>query len=406
MHSAGRTDILAPEYKDPLAKEPSEGISMASGKKVNIDLREIPKTAAPKPAAPETVIRKPSGSGTNAYLDSVSNTSADKADMAKAEKKKLTPADRKIIGILGILNLAAVIFIGLFIGFSGGADEYERIREQVNFDPAVNYYNPASGMGSMNTYIKGVAFPSGIQERFKPLYSENSDTAGWIKIPGTSIDFPVMKAPDNDKYLRANFYLKYDRRGSIFMDFRNTFGSGRNSLSKVTILYGHHLTLDECIFADVEKYLDVNYYKAHPVVEMDTIYDDYKWKVFACFLTNADFEDDDGRRFYYWYPEVRDDQVMSYCSECLTRSWFVNPAVDITETDKFLCLSTCSYLLNANGNHYEIRCVLMARLVRPGESEEVNTDGAYKNENRRMPQIYYNQNGIGNPYANVPVWAP
>ena len=47
----------------------------------------------------------------------------------------------------------------------------------------------------------------------------------------------------------------------------------------------------------------------------------------------------------------------------------------------------------------------MARLVRSGESDDVDVSGAYANENRRMPQIYYDRNGLQNPYAGVPVFS-
>jgi sortase B len=213
----------------------------------------------------------------------------------------------------------------------------------------------------------------------------------------------VLKAENNEKYERANFYLQSDHRGSIWMDYRNALGRSASSLSKVTILYGHHLTTDECIFAQLENYLDVEYYKSHPVIEMNTIYDNYKWKVFACFITNVEPQDDNGHVFYYWDPAVTDDETLAFTGEILSRSWFRNLAVDLRATDKFLCLSTCTYMLT-KPEYIESRCVVMARLVRDGESEQVDVSGAVPNEEHRMPQVWYTQQGIANPYRNVPVF--
>jgi len=36
------------------------------------------------------------------------------------------------------------------------------------------------------------------RQTFDKLYKINKDIAGWIKIPGTNIDYPVLKGKDND----------------------------------------------------------------------------------------------------------------------------------------------------------------------------------------------------------------
>ena len=149
--------------------------------------------------------------------------------------------------------------------------------------------------------------------------------------------------------------------------------------------------------------MDVEYYKTHPVIEMDTIYNDYQWKVFACFTANVEPEDDNGNVFYYWNPFISDADTPGFINECITRSWFINPDIDYQPTDKLLCLSTCSYILNRDSYH-EIRTVLMARLVRNGEKAEPVVANAYRNENKRMPQLYYDINNLNNPFAGVPCW--
>lgn len=332
------------------------------------------------------------------YLDKLQNSLQDIKDIKKSDSKKLTPNDRRVISVLALLNILVVVFIGVYLNVTGEADEYNITVEEPSYYDATQVF-----AGELNTYINNTEFPAGMQNRFKRLYSENSDTIGWIKIPGTSIDYAVLRAENNEKYERANFYGEYDRRGSIFMDYRNKVGKGAGSLSKVTILWGHHLTEDMTIFADVEKYMDAEYYKAHPVIEMDTIYDNLKWKVFACFTANVEAEDDNGEVFYYWDPYISDNDTLGFVNECLTRSWFINPSVDFQPTDKLLCLSTCTYILNKYSYH-EVRCVLMARLVRGGEKETVNVSTAYQNPDRRMPQLYYSINSLANPYAGIPCW--
>ena len=50
------------------------------------------------------------------------------------------------------------------------------------------------------------------------------------------------------------------------------------------------------------------------------------------------------------------------------------------------------------------RFVIVARLVRPGESTEVDTSLAVENPNPRYPQAYYDEKGEENPFANAYKW--
>ena len=47
-----------------------------------------------------------------------------------------------------------------------------------------------------------------------PLFEKNSDCIGWICIPNTAVDYPVMHTPqDQEKYLRKNFDCEYSLSG-------------------------------------------------------------------------------------------------------------------------------------------------------------------------------------------------
>lgn len=354
---------------------------------------------------PEYTAGGVSSAPNSAYLDALNDTAEDLRDLQETEKKKATKGDKIYITVMAVLNVAVLLFIGFYLRATGKAEPLKPIREEVSFDPAVEFYNGSAVLSDLKPALRGVKFPDGLQESFRALYAQNEDTVGWLRINGTAIDYVVVKGESNEKYERTDFFGREDRRASIWMDYRNTLGVGSGALSKVTILYGHHLSEDETIFAELENYRDVAYYKAHPVVEFNTIYNNYKWKVFACIVTNVDPEDDNGRFFYYWNPLVTDAETLDFCNEIARRSWFFNPAVDIVPTDKLLCLSTCTYMMDYSlYDWYDMRCVVMARLVRDGEDPEVDVSGAYQNENRRMPQLWYDQNDLENPYVNVRIF--
>ena len=56
---------------------------------------------------------------------------------------------------------------------------------------------------------------------YSKLLEMNSDLVGWITVPNTSINHPVVKTANNEYYLDHNFDKESDRRGAVFMDYRN-----------------------------------------------------------------------------------------------------------------------------------------------------------------------------------------
>ena len=78
---------------------------------------------------------------------------------------------------------------------------------------------------------------SGKEIDWDALKSENPDTAAWIQLPGTVIDYPVMQASDENPhyYLRHDFWHKRSLGGNPYIDHRCT-ADGQQ-----IIVYGHHM---------------------------------------------------------------------------------------------------------------------------------------------------------------------
>lgn len=244
------------------------------------------------------------------------------------------------------------------------------------------------------------AEPAFVQPKYRSLYNENNDFVGWITVPNTAINHPVVQGEDNSYYLRRDFYKQYLRRGTIFMDYRND----PENLNVNTILYGHNY-LDSTMFSDLEKYKDIEFYKTAPVIEFNTIYGDYKWKVFAVFLTTASPELDNGYVFNYIYPFMTESSTEEFIAEVAKRSLY-DTGVDVLPTDKILTLSTCTRDMDITRKQEDARCVVMARLVRAGESETVDTSKATVNPEPKYPQLWYDKFGLENPYRNDEKWYP
>ena len=79
---------------------------------------------------------------------------------------------------------------------------------------------------------------------FTSLLAQNPDTVGWVNIPNSVVDYPVLQSP-NDAYLVSqgqdpyylcrDFYHNDILSGSIFLDYRSSLNS------KNLILHGHHM---------------------------------------------------------------------------------------------------------------------------------------------------------------------
>ena len=101
---------------------------------------------------------------------------------------------------------------------------------------------------------------------FEELMEENPDTVGWIKVPDTNIDYPIVQGTDNDFYLNHDFYGKESVGGSIYLDFESQGDFvGRNN-----ILYGHNMK-NGSMFKDVIYYKDEKYFKEHQYFTRRTV---------------------------------------------------------------------------------------------------------------------------------------
>lgn len=338
------------------------------------------------------------------YVDDLVNNAQDLKDIERAKKKVLSSADKVIIRFLAFADIAMFIIIGMFVLLNGGGNAYDDVKGESAFSVQDSYYTSSEAMSNLKSAYADTGYPEYMLDKFKALYSVNKDTIAWVKLVDSSIDMVVTQASDNEKYLRKDFYLQYDVRGTVFMDYRNTVTKDWDCLSKNTVLYGHSFSeYNQMIFDDIKKYTDLDYYISHPIILMDTIYNSYKWKVIGAFMVYP-IDASSSDLFYYWATDFSDDITIDYANEVKLRSYIINPSVDILPSDKFLTLSTCIHIPTKSGEVVG-RFVLVSRLVRQGENPAVDTSLAYENEDRRMPQVWYDYNGITNPYTNTPVWS-
>ncbi len=220
---------------------------------------------------------------------------------------------------------------------------------------------------------------------FAELKSINPDIVGWIDIPNTAINYPVLMSDqdgfDYQYYLHRNYDGSYLYAGSIFIDYRSTEGVKSRNI----ITHGHKMN-DGTMYHDLINYGaytgDLDYYKKAPTLFFNTPEGGVEqWVIFAFYKTNT--LERHGDFFNYFHGEFSSDaQFMNYVYNVKIRSLFDIP-VPVNEDDQIITLSTCSH------EYTDFRTVMVARKVRQGESVKEYIDKAKLNEAPYWPDVYY-----------------
>lgn len=95
-------------------------------------------------------------------------------------------------------------------------------------------------------------------KKFEALRQQNKDTVAWIKIPNTDIDYPVVQADDNEKYLKTNFEGEESAAGAIYLDY----ACDRSLEGKHLIFYGHHMK-NGSMFAQITDFKNESFFQEH-----------------------------------------------------------------------------------------------------------------------------------------------
>ena len=157
-------------------------------------------------------------------------------------------------------------------------------------------------------------------EKYRAVQAQNSDFVGWLSIPGTSIDYPVMQTVD-----KPNFYLKrgFDKQ---YSDYN-------------CVIYGHHMN-NGTMFADLCKYESEGFYQEHKTIHFDTLSGFGEYEIVAVFKTVAYSEQ--GFKYYHFTRAESAEDFDDYIAQCKALSLY-DTGVTAEYGDRLITLSTCEY---------------------------------------------------------------
>ena len=90
----------------------------------------------------------------------------------------------------------------------------------------------------------------------------NPDYVAWLRIGGTSIDHPVVRALDNEKYLEISFFGEPNSHGTLFMDYRNVGDHVPH-----IIIYGHNTRTGDK-FGDLRNFLNAGFLMQNNIITL------------------------------------------------------------------------------------------------------------------------------------------
>ena len=170
---------------------------------------------------------------------------------------------------------------------------------------------------------------------YEILHNKNKSLIGWVKIDDTIIDYPVMQTSSNTYYLDHNIEQEYDKNGSIFMDMDCDVLKPSTNF----IIYGHHMKSGK-MFGDLDKYSDESYYKEHPIIQFDTIYEKGIYAIMYVFRSKVYNEDEIVFKYYQFIEANSAEEFYSNMNEMSGMSLY-DTGVTAAYGDRLLTLSTC-----------------------------------------------------------------
>ena len=160
------------------------------------------------------------------------------------------------------------------------------------------------------------------------LAAENPDCVGWLTIPDTGIDYPVMHTPDTpEHYLRRDFYGESASAGTPFLDGRNAAQAEGQNL----ILYGHNM-MDGSMFKPLMNYLEPIFRETHKDIFLEIDGRQYHYEVLAVVETSV-------KSTLYTFTDLSDPAEESDFRAAILKETDLE---GVHQAPGYLTLSTCN----------------------------------------------------------------
>ena len=252
----------------------------------------------------------------------------------RRRKRLILPVIFIVVGV-ALLLAAGGLFIKAQLGYQEAKQAYDSLEQYAVADDS------GDGVPTVN---------------FDELAKVNPDVVGWIYVPGTVINYPVVQTDNNSTYLTRMFNGVNNGNGAIFMDMDDT---APGLVDQQTTLYGHHMN-DNSMFNLIDKSRDQATFDTVKTVYYITRDATYTFKP----IFTAPIQDDyaDARTPNFSDAEALKQYVRTTYGKASAKAGNATELID--QSDQVLSLVTCAWGLIPDSSRAIMTCALVETTAR------------------------------------------
>lgn len=253
--------------------------------------------------------------GADAYARARYGTAAHGLDKKRqrGKKSRFWTVVLVVASLVFVASVSVLAVIGY--GYWQGSKVYDDIAQQASLQ------KEADALASMTV-------------DWDALLAQNPDTVGWIWVPGTSIDYPIVQGETDEEYLRKDFAGNTGglvHKGTIFLSSDNA----PSMADQNNVIYGHNMN-DDTMFAHVLQMTEQQAFDAARTFYVFTPECNYRCMTYA-----ADVVDSTQTSLLQFNFADRSGQDV-YMSSAVEGSTVAAPDdVDLSAATKLFTLITC-----------------------------------------------------------------
>lgn len=245
------------------------------------------------------------------------------------------------------IRLDVVLFgIGIILLTTYGILQYRNCKDQKNYEKTI------VRLEELREYPQESKQEERTQSPYQSLFDANEDMIGWLSIPETVIDYPVMQTmEDEEYYLYRNFFGEKDRNGTLILDTDSDIHKTSNNL----IIHGHNMK-SGAMFSALFDYEEESFLEQHNKIYFYTEEEMREYEVLAVFRSKVYSVEDEAFKYYKFFEAESQEEFDDFYDHIKKLSEY-DTGVTAQFGDEFITLSTCAYH-TANG-----RLVVVGRRV-------------------------------------------
>lgn len=266
---------------------------------------------------------------------------------------------RIVLGAAFIALVLAILALGAVVAsYWHGQQTYREVAHDA-FPTADDVFAPAASGGAVDLATAGGSID------WDALRAVNPDVVGWIYVPGTPVNYPVVQTSNNVTYLSTDFQGGHGwlaQFGCIFVAAENAPGFTDAN----TVLFGHHMN-DGSMFGFIDGLFDPKRFNSTRTIYLLTPDGDFRLETFSILTCD---ENESIAQISFATEEER----VAYVQDKMDRSAVApDPALDASSVSKTFMLATCD---NSARNLRQVLFAAVVESTAPSDAGVVRDAGA------------------------------